>query len=146
MIVFACRTYSPNERHFASKAGAAMWARRDANIKAQTAIEMKVWLDRGGRTEACVARHALALGDKVTVTLTRYSPGHLDDDNLRGAMKHVRDAVAIELGVPNDDDPRWTWVYMQSRKGMVAGRNFFVGINLLPVIEKAEGAHGDSPG
>lgn len=147
MIVFACRTYSPNERKFASKAGAQMWHRRDANIKAQAAIEMKVWLARAG-SEARSARHALAIGDNVTVTLIRFSRGELDDDNLRGALKQVRDAVAIELGVPNDADPRFTWVYQQSRRahrpfGPYRGTaEHFVGIGLLPVIE--EGGNRDN--
>lgn len=119
-----------------------MWARRDHNVKAKTGIEMKVWLARAG-SEARSARHALALGDRVTVTLVRFSPGELDDDNVRGAMKHVRDAVAIELGVPNDADSRWTWVYQQAKESPVHGAHHFVGIGLLPVMAKAEGAHDD---
>jgi hypothetical protein len=52
-----------------------------------------------------------------TVTLTRVSAGRLDDDNLRAALKHVRDACAAFLlgGTPGemDDDSRLTWVYAQ---------------------------------
>jgi len=49
------------------------------------------------------------------VTLTRISPRMLDDDNLRGALKHVRDGVADRLGI-DDRDPRVEWRYAQ-RKG-----------------------------
>ncbi len=50
----------------------------------------------------------------ATVTLTRLSAGELDDDNLRGALKGVRDGVADRLGV-DDRDPRVTWRYAQAR-------------------------------
>lgn len=54
----------------------------------------------------------------VKITLTRYSPRKLDDDNLRGALKYIRDAVAehfITGKAPGraDDDPRMTWDYSQ---------------------------------
>ena len=47
------------------------------------------------------------------VTLTRIGSRLLDDDNLRGALKAVRDAVAGWLGL--DDGPRSpiTWSYRQ---------------------------------
>ena len=54
-----------------------------------------------------------------TVKLTRIGR-KLDDDNLRGALKYVRDAVA-ELLVPGkavgraDDDARITWEYSQEK-------------------------------
>lgn len=51
----------------------------------------------------------------IRVTLTRLAPSSgLDDDNLRGALKYVRDGVADALGV-NDRDPRVTWDYDQRR-------------------------------
>lgn len=49
-----------------------------------------------------------------TVRLIRLSAGTLDDDNLRGALKGVRDGVADRLGVP-DNDPRVRWEYAQER-------------------------------
>jgi len=51
----------------------------------------------------------------VTVTLTRVGVRLLDDDNLAGGFKAVRDGIADRLGVP-DNDPRITWRYEQ-RKG-----------------------------
>ena len=43
--------------------------------------------------------------ERVRVTFTRYSAGTLDDDNLPGAFKPVRD-VLTELGVIANDDAR----------------------------------------
>jgi hypothetical protein len=48
------------------------------------------------------------------VTLTRLSAGTLDDDNLRGALKGVRDGVADRLGI-DDADPRVRWEYAQEK-------------------------------
>lgn len=50
------------------------------------------------------------------VTLTRISPRALDDDNLRGALKHVRDGVADALGLKSDRDPRVRWEYGQAKE------------------------------
>jgi hypothetical protein len=46
------------------------------------------------------------------VTLTRVSAGTLDDDNLRSALKGVRDGVADRLGC-DDADPRIRFEYGQ---------------------------------
>lgn len=48
------------------------------------------------------------------VTLTREGKGTLDTDNLQGAAKAVRDAVADWLGC-NDNDPRIEWRYAQTK-------------------------------
>lgn len=48
----------------------------------------------------------------VVVRLTRHGRKLLDDDNVRGALKAVRDEVAAVLGV-DDADPRVTWEYGQ---------------------------------
>lgn len=50
----------------------------------------------------------------VVVTLTRLSAGTLDDDNLQGAMKAVRDGVADAYGVA-DNDPGLAFRYAQAR-------------------------------
>lgn len=52
-----------------------------------------------------------------TVLMTRVAPRPLDDDNLRGALKAVRDGIADWLGV-DDRDPRVKWEYGQ-RKGAI---------------------------
>jgi len=54
--------------------------------------------------------------DCVVVRLERVAPRALDDDNLRGALKAVRDAVAEALGI-DDADPRVRWQYGQAVDG-----------------------------
>ena len=61
---------------------------------------------------------AIDLCDRPTlpcvVTITRRSPGTLDDDNAVSSAKATRDAVAQWLGV-DDADRRVTWVVEQER-------------------------------
>lgn len=68
------------------------------------------------RTTACMA--VMGMGDKpelpVVVRLVRQSSGTLDDDNLQGAFKAIRDGVADAYGVA-DNDPRMTWSYAQEK-------------------------------
>ncbi len=66
-------------------------------------------------TTTLVTRQVLSkVSLPVVVRLERVSPGILDDDNLRGALKACRDGIADALGV-NDGDPRITWEYAQRR-------------------------------
>lgn len=51
---------------------------------------------------------------RLVVTLTRLAPRALDDDNLQGALKHVRDGVADALGI-DDRDARIAWRYGQAK-------------------------------
>ena len=51
----------------------------------------------------------------AVVTLVRIAPRELDDDNLRGAFKGVRDSVTKCLGLIEDRDPRVAWRYEQRR-------------------------------
>ncbi len=54
--------------------------------------------------------------ERAWVTLTRIAPSSgLDDDNLRAALKAVRDGVADAMGI-NDRDPRVLWIYDQRRE------------------------------
>lgn len=62
----------------------------------------------------CSWGRATPFDNETTVTLTRVAPRKLDDDNLRGALKSSRDAVAEWLGI-DDRDPRCEWLYDQSR-------------------------------
>lgn len=48
----------------------------------------------------------------AAITFTRLAPRALDDDNLVGAFKALRDGIADRLGV-KDDDPRISWSYAQ---------------------------------
>lgn len=54
--------------------------------------------------------------NRFVVTLCRISAGELDEeDNLRGALKHVKDAIARWLGFRNDNDKRLAWKYQQQQ-------------------------------
>lgn len=66
------------------------------------------------------------------VILTRVSPRPLDDDNLRGALKSVRDGIASELGI-DDRDPLVTWRYDQLR-GKPKQHGVRVTIGELPAV------------
>lgn len=48
----------------------------------------------------------------LVVTITRHGPRKLDDDNLQGACKAVRDGIADSVGVDDGSDI-YTWVYKQ---------------------------------
>jgi len=89
------------------------------------------WSKRNSRSAAervAVGRELRGHAEKLAmlasgcvVTLTRIGPRLLDDDNLPGAFKAVRDAVAQMLfgGSPGqyDSDKRATWVYQQASLG-----------------------------
>jgi hypothetical protein len=52
--------------------------------------------------------------NRFVVTLCRISAGFLDsEDNLTGAFKHVKDAIARWLGFRNDANERLRWIYQQ---------------------------------
>lgn len=55
----------------------------------------------------------------LVVTLTRfvYRKKVLDDDNLRSALKYVRDAVAEELGIDDGNCEKIQWRYDQRENG-----------------------------
>lgn len=67
----------------------------------------------------------------VVVTMTRKSAGVLDDDNLQGSLKHIRDGIADAFGVP-DNDPRITWRYAQQK---CKRGDFGVGVEIEEVHE-----------
>lgn len=49
---------------------------------------------------------------RLVISLTRFGRRKLDDDNLAGAFKPLRDACSKDLGA-NDADPRIRWEYGQ---------------------------------
>lgn len=81
------------------------WAKKAGRVKGQR-------MATGMRMRAVLAGSRFPL----RVLLTRIAPRALDDDNLRGALKAVRDGVADALGV-DDRDPGVTWAYAQRRGG-----------------------------
>lgn len=90
-----------------------------------TSNKREHWGDRSARSKRERNSIALMLKPKVNngglgttrlvVLLTRVAPHELDDDNLRGALKAVRDGVATALKV-DDRTPLVRWDYAQ-RKG-----------------------------
>lgn len=62
-------------------------------------------------TLAALSGHRLP-APPLLVTLTRVGPRKLDDDNLQGAFKHVRDQIAAMVGLDDGSD-QYTWVYRQ---------------------------------
>ena len=56
----------------------------------------------------------VANGCGLVVTITRIGPRELDDDNLAGSAKHVRDGIADALGI-DDGDKRIVWRYRQAK-------------------------------
>ena len=80
------------------------WRARQKRAKEQRAVvalALRAWVD---------SLPALP----CIVEIVRVSPRGLDDDNLRGATKHVRDGIADVLGV-DDRDARVEWRYAQAK-------------------------------
>lgn len=96
------------------------WAKKAKRVKAErraTFVAAFTGDQDGFRERIRMTQYACKTeaGVPLTVALTRVAPRQLDDDNLRGALKGVRDEVAAMLGV-DDRDPVVTWQYAQ-RKG-----------------------------
>lgn len=89
---------------------------------------------RAARAECVVIPREIAL--PCVVTLTRIAPRELDDDNLRGALKSVRDGVAARLGV-DDRDPRVRWEYTQRKAGV---REYAVVVEIVGIDQEAKAA------
>lgn len=68
------------------------------------------------RTVDWALRGAVLPSLPVVVTLTRIATRSLDDDNLAGAFKSIRDAVADRLGCGDSAKDPIQWAYAQ-RKG-----------------------------
>ena len=87
---------------------AGKWWEKSKRTKHQRATTIIV-------LNAKMGRRAIPEGP-LDVTLERIAPSDgLDDDNLRPALKAVRDGVADFLGLKSDRDPRVAWHYHQSR-------------------------------
>lgn len=74
------------------------------------------------------ARHSRVLkkhGKPSKITLTRYSSGTLDDDNLASALKAVRDGVQDALGI-NDRVLTFEYAQEKCKRGTYAVKIAFV--------------------
>jgi hypothetical protein len=98
----------------------SLQTKSEANMREHWATKARrVKMQRGVVTMA-LRQHveqleALNGAEVIVATLIRVSPRRLDDDNLRGALKAVRDAIAAWVGI-DDGSSRWDWRYEQ-RKG-----------------------------
>lgn len=81
------------------------WATRAREAKKDKAKTTAAFLVAGGH---------MKLRPLLRVTLVRVGPRALDGDNLQGALKAVRDAVAGKMGV-DDGGPLVEWAYAQER-------------------------------
>ncbi|QSQ14070.1 hypothetical protein [Myxococcus landrumensis] len=92
----------------------------DVPIKAPSVSNLREhWATRAKRTDAQKAATRRRCpewqaGPLLVVRLTRVAPRALDDDNLRGALKAYRDAVAQWLRV-DDRTPLVSWLYAQAK-------------------------------
>lgn len=57
-------------------------------------------------------RSSVPTSGRPVVSITSYRPGVLDDDNLRGGLKPLRDLIARHLGL-DDADSCVEWRYYQ---------------------------------
>ena len=58
-------------------------------------------------------RHAVPTHRPLRITLVRVGPRRLDDDNLAGALKHVRDGIADSLEIDDGDETQAVWAVAQ---------------------------------
>lgn len=80
------------------------WAARSSRVKREKQAVAWMLMNKTKPALPCV------------VTLTRLAPSNgLDDDNLAGALKSVRDAVATWLGVDDKDRATVRYQYEQQR-------------------------------
>jgi len=109
-IIIPVRTWSEaNCRpHWAAKAKRVKSQRQTAAIHLQAA---------GVKAFANEWRRSFPL----VVTLTRLASRQLDDDNLRGALKAVRDEVARQLNVDDGEAlVRWEYGQKKAKRGVYA--------------------------
>lgn len=125
----ACDCYSPFHRASCRPCGSCvLLAQEIEHVSIEYSVRLsgsqnarEHWATRSKRVKAerMGARLRLAAagnpppGDWLVV-LTRVGPRELDDDNLAGACKGVRDGVADYLGI-DDGDKRIKWAYAQAR-------------------------------
>lgn len=92
-------TFTLNSReHWAARARKRKLERIAVAVAMRTAAAQR-WFDPEGG---------------VLVTLTRVGPRKLDSDNVQGALKSVRDEIALQLGMDDGDD-QISWIYEQAK-------------------------------
>jgi hypothetical protein len=70
---------------------------------------------------SCYADDGIHKGRPIRITMTRLSPKELDEDNLDGSMKYVRDAIAFLLGT-DDKNRLITWTPKWEKSKLIGVR------------------------
>lgn len=83
------------------------WAKKASRVATERSAVWATWIQALRPT----------VKPPATVDLTRIGPKALDDDNLRGALKGVRDEIALRVLKVDDADPRVVWNYHQHLRG-----------------------------
>jgi hypothetical protein len=92
------------------------WRTRHRRSKAQREVTAAVLADIKAPQPPCV------------VTITRVSKGVMDDDNLASSAKHIRDQIAVWIGVDDKHRDIVRYVYEQRR-----GKEFALEVEIRPM-------------
>lgn len=91
------------------------WGQKAKNTKIHRALGYVVTLAHLPRRDGETLAETIGDWFPATVWLVRIGVQRLDDDNVAGAFKHVRDGIAQALGV-DDGHPLFRWRYRQETK------------------------------
>lgn len=86
------------------------WAIRAKETKRHRSAAHLAVISEMNRTGAPVRGHK----GLFVVTVTRHSSGTLDDDNLQGSLKAIRDGIADAMWIDDGSD-RIEWRYAQAK-------------------------------
>ena len=94
------KTHSTNELRKMHHHARARLVKRERNVVGLMCCSLTSWRKHSGR---------------IVVKMTRVSAGTLDDDNLRGALKAVRDELAALIGRDDGYGSGVHWEYAQEK-------------------------------
>jgi hypothetical protein len=95
-----------------------LWAVSESNAGGKIGAKIRRKAEVKAIVEDSLPAIAWNLESKLVVRMTRYGTKKLDDDNLRGSLKTLRDCLAAWFG-RDDGDESIRWAYRQ-RPGWVA--------------------------
>lgn len=92
------------------------WAKKAKVVKQQRdVVTLALWLRAPEFVQVTRNGVWVPAGSRVVVMLVRCAPRKLDSDNLQGAFKHVRDSVAVFLGVDDGREDLVRFEYAQEK-------------------------------
>ena len=114
-----------------------------AEVNAREHWRKKAYRAKKQREGACIETANALLAQKLwiirkpyEVRIVRLGPRRMDNDNLVGSAKHVRDGIADALGVDDGDESVVRWVYGQeirrikSRGGGISPKSWGVRVSI----------------